>query len=214
MERYETEEQQVEAIKDFWKENGTAIILGAVLGLGGLWGWRYYNDYQLETKAQASFAYNNMVENVASEGVEADFDGFVAEHGSTAYGPLALLIAAQRAVDEKDFAAAEKSLNDAVSMAKSDAIADISRIRLARVQATLAQYVPALDTLSKVVNTSFSDQVEEVKGDIFVAQKDFDKARIAYSSVLSEQEDNADVAMKLSNIAYAATQVTGDASEN
>jgi predicted negative regulator of RcsB-dependent stress response len=28
MERYETEEQQVEAIKGFWKENGTAIIVG------------------------------------------------------------------------------------------------------------------------------------------------------------------------------------------
>lgn len=27
---YETEEQQVEAIKQFWKENGTAIILGEI----------------------------------------------------------------------------------------------------------------------------------------------------------------------------------------
>ena len=38
MERFETEEQQVEAIKRFWKEHGTAIIVGAALGLGGLWG--------------------------------------------------------------------------------------------------------------------------------------------------------------------------------
>ena len=40
MEQFATEEQQVEAIKRFWKEHGTAIIVGAALGLGGLWGWR------------------------------------------------------------------------------------------------------------------------------------------------------------------------------
>ena len=36
MELYDTEEQQVEAIKDWWKENGKAVIFGAVIGLGGL----------------------------------------------------------------------------------------------------------------------------------------------------------------------------------
>ncbi len=47
MEIYNSEEQQVEAIKRFWKENGTAIIAGVVLGLGGLYGWRYFQDQQL-----------------------------------------------------------------------------------------------------------------------------------------------------------------------
>ena len=38
MEQYETEEQQVEAIKRFWKENGLSLVIGALLGLGGLLG--------------------------------------------------------------------------------------------------------------------------------------------------------------------------------
>ncbi|AGH45899.1 TPR-like domain-containing protein [Paraglaciecola psychrophila 170] len=57
MEQYETEEQQVEAIKRFWKENGLSLVIGALLGLGGLLGWRYYNDSQIEAKEQASFAF-------------------------------------------------------------------------------------------------------------------------------------------------------------
>ena len=64
MEQFATEEQQVEAIKRFWKDNGTAIIIGAVLGLGGLWGWRYYSDSQLEAKAQASVEYQQAVETL------------------------------------------------------------------------------------------------------------------------------------------------------
>ncbi len=62
MEQFATEEQQVEAIKRFWKEHGTAIIVGAALGLGGLWGWRAYSEAQIENKEAASVAYQNAVE--------------------------------------------------------------------------------------------------------------------------------------------------------
>jgi len=44
MEQFATEEQQVEAIKRFWSEHGTSLIVGAVLGLAGLFGWQYYSD--------------------------------------------------------------------------------------------------------------------------------------------------------------------------
>lgn len=216
MERYETEEQQVEAIKAFWKANGTAIIMGAVLGLGGLWGWRYYNDSQIETKAQASLAYNQIIENLASG--EASPDGeiqaFISEHNGTGYASLAALIAAQQFVTADDLDAAQASLQDAIDLAKSDAIADLAKLRLARVQAAKEQFSEALATLASVVNTSFADQVEEVKGDIYVAQKDFDSAKVAYANVLSNNANNREVAIKMSNIAYAASQVAGDASEN
>jgi predicted negative regulator of RcsB-dependent stress response len=45
VEVYTTEEQQVEVIKSWWKENGTSVLAGTVIGLVGLFGWRYYNDY-------------------------------------------------------------------------------------------------------------------------------------------------------------------------
>ena len=43
MAEYETEEQQVEALKDWWKQNGLAVIGGAVLGVSALIGWRGWN---------------------------------------------------------------------------------------------------------------------------------------------------------------------------
>ncbi|MGL5038363.1 MAG: YfgM family protein, partial [Aeromonas sp.] len=61
MEVYTTEEQQVEVIKDWWKENGTAIIAGTVIGLVGLFGWRYYNQHQQESMEVASRAYGEII---------------------------------------------------------------------------------------------------------------------------------------------------------
>lgn len=216
MERYETEEQQVEAIKAFWKTNGTAIILGAVIGLGGLWGWRYYNDAQLENKAQASFAYNKIVESVSAGETQTNtqLQSFISEHNGTGYAALAALIAAQQLVISDDLEAAQASLQDAINLAKSDAISDLAKLRLARVQAAREQFSVALTTLDSVINTSFKDQVEEIKGDIYLAQKDFDSAKIAYANVLTNNENNREVAIKMSNLAYAATQVVGDSSED
>ncbi|WP_459782756.1 tetratricopeptide repeat protein, partial [Photobacterium sp. R1] len=48
------------------KENGKAIVLGAVLGLGGLYGWRYYQGEVQSAKEQASEAYTQTVQALDS----------------------------------------------------------------------------------------------------------------------------------------------------
>ncbi|MEC7470828.1 MAG: tetratricopeptide repeat protein, partial [Pseudomonadota bacterium] len=46
--------------------------------------------------------------------------------------------------------------------------------------------------------------VEETKGDIFAAQGNFDKARMAYSSALEKNTNNRLLQMKLDNLAVTA----------
>ena len=48
MSTLETEEQQVEAIKKWWQENGKSLIAGIVIGLGGIVGWQGWQTYQIE----------------------------------------------------------------------------------------------------------------------------------------------------------------------
>ena len=67
MDQFSTEEEQIEAVKKFWKENGIPIVVGAALGLGGLWGWRFYNAEQLQAQSQASDAYNTAIEALAGD---------------------------------------------------------------------------------------------------------------------------------------------------
>ncbi len=91
MEVYTTEEQQVEAIKNWWKENGKAVILGAVVGLGGLYGWRYYQGH-LDTSAEnASDAYNVVATALASDGAEAagKAEAFIKDNADTSYAAMA-----------------------------------------------------------------------------------------------------------------------------
>ncbi|WP_025553346.1 YfgM family protein, partial [Vibrio parahaemolyticus] len=91
MELYDTEEQQVEAIKDWWKENGKAVIIGAVVGLGGLFGWRYYQDTVIQASETASQSYTTAMNTLQEKGVDAqsDVQAFIESNEVKEYSVLA-----------------------------------------------------------------------------------------------------------------------------
>ena len=59
MEQFATEEQQVEAIKRFWSEHGTSLIVRCSTGISRLFGWQYYSDSQIAAKEAASQSYQS-----------------------------------------------------------------------------------------------------------------------------------------------------------
>jgi|TARA_R110002153_G_scaffold94766_6_gene228305 predicted negative regulator of RcsB-dependent stress response len=205
MEHYETEEQQVEAIKRFWKENGTAIIVGAVLGLGGLWGWRYYNDEQIASKEQASAAFEVQTASLlAKDASFGEAKQYIDQNSDSGYALLMAFQLAQQAIDRKDLNEAEKQLSFAANNSDSEAVNGLANLRLARVQLALEQPEKALASIEKVTAIAFSAQQQEIKGDIYVKQEMFDKARSAYSAALAANSANNIVKMKLDNLALAA----------
>lgn len=206
MEQFATEEQQVEAIKRFWKEHGTAIIVGAALGLGGLFGWRQYSDMQTESKEAASVAYQKAVENFSEQGNSAGLEAFIEENKDTGYASIASLLAAKKAVEDGDLDAAASHLNQVITFADNAQMKELASVRLARVQIEMNQLDAALSTLGTVANEAFSAQVSELKGDIYKQQGKFDEARLAYSSALEENANNPLLQMKLDNLAVEAAQ--------
>ncbi len=205
---YETEEQQVQAIKQFWKDNGMVIVAGAVVGLGLLWGWRYYNDSKLGAQESASVSYNKSVESFVENQNTEELQSFVDANSDTGYAPLAAFIIAQQAVDKQDYVTAKEALQAAASGDKT--IADIAKLRLAKIQIQLEEYTQAITTLDSVLSDAYEGQVEELRGDALIAQGDFDGAQNAYTKALALSENNPNLEMKRDNIAYAKTKNLGD----
>ena len=205
MEQYETEEQQVEAIKRFWKENGLALVIGAFLGLGGLLGWRYYNDSQITAKEQASFAYEKASEEL-SKGEEgfSQAKTFIDSHSDTGYAMLIALEMAQQAIERKDLIEAAKQLEFVASNAKLSAVQSVAQLRLARIQIEQGELELALASADKVTDPAFKAQSQEIKGDVYQAQQLFDKARAAYSAALETNARDQVLKMKLDNLAISA----------
>ncbi|WP_137226422.1 tetratricopeptide repeat protein [Shewanella sp. MEBiC00475] len=185
MEIYSTEEQQVDAIKQFWKDYGASIVIGAVVGLGGLYGWNTYSDMKVTAAEDASESFQTIVAqstNPAALLVQAE--SFATEHDSQGYQSLLELMVAKSAVEAGDLAKAEASFTKVIAAKPGSGLDMVAMIRLARIQAEQDNLGMALATLEQVTDKAFSSQREELKGDFLVRQGDLDKAKLAYQAAV------------------------------
>ncbi|WP_018231445.1 YfgM family protein [Thioalkalivibrio thiocyanodenitrificans] len=188
MTEYTTDEEKVEAIKRWWKENGTSVIAGIVLGLAGLFGWRYWVDLGESRAEQASDIYM-AVHQATRQGnvveVRRHAETLKADYARTPYASMAAMELAHLEASRGDLARSEESLRWAIEHASSAEVAWLARVRLARV--LLAGERPG-DALSLVQESSappgFEALVEELRGDVYRAQGDHDRALQAYDRAM------------------------------
>ena len=116
MEIYSTEEQQVDAIKQFWKDYGTSIVVGAVVGLGGLYGWNTYSDMKVTAAEEASESFQSIVTQSANPAaLLVQAENFTSEHDQQGYQALLELMVAKSAVEAGDLAKAEASFTKVIA---------------------------------------------------------------------------------------------------
>ncbi|HBC3401524.1 TPA: YfgM family protein [Vibrio parahaemolyticus] len=203
MELYDTEEQQVEAIKDWWKENGKAVIIGAVVGLGGLFGWRYYQDTVIQASETASQSYTTAMNTLQEKGVDAqsDVQAFIESNEVKEYSVLAALQLAKAQVEAKDFAAALEQLKWAQSNTKDAALSPLISYRIARIETEMGNFDAANTELGKVTDTAWAGRIAELRGDIALRQGDKDVAYAAYTEAQQAADASPTLQMKLDDLA-------------
>lgn len=168
------EEQEINQLKEWWKENGKTIIVAFILGVGGMFGWRYWQAHQAEQIAQASAQYDALINSVQQDeqAKKANIEQFVQANSKTAYAVFALLDEAKKATEKQDFSAAEANLNQALTQSQDEVLTSIVALRLSAVQFQLGQLDNALSTLNQVKGESFNARKAILTGDIQIAKGD------------------------------------------
>ena len=190
---YETDEEQVEAIKKWWKENGRSIIAGVIIGLGGLLGWRAWATHQEKHAMKASEQYNALYTAAERNDAELVFQNSKAlqsSYSSTPYAALAALETAKLKAQEGDLDAAKVELQWAIDHSPQEAVRDVAKLRLARVLIVQQEYDAALAVLSEQLAPGYTALAEEVRGDAWVAKGEIDKARAAYDRAIVSSGGN------------------------
>ncbi|MFZ1642073.1 MAG: tetratricopeptide repeat protein [Candidatus Contendobacter sp.] len=208
MEQY-TDDERVEDLKKWWKENGVSIIGGIALGVIAIFGWRYWGSYRDTQAEQTSRAYDAFV--AAVEKPDADQarqrgQALATDFPKSPYAALAALRLAKLAMDGGDTAAASQRLEWVVGNARLDELKDIARLRLAQVKLAAGQTAEAEKLLDGVTTTSLNAEREDLKGDLYLASKNPEKARIAYAAALAASSDKRLLQLKLDNLATATPE--------
>ena len=179
------EQEQLDALKAFWKTYGNLItwVLILVLGAYAAWnGWQYWQRDQ-GIKAGAMF---DELERAALAG-DADKAGRVfadlkERFPRTAMAQQGALLAAKTQFEKGQADAAKASLSWAAENAVEDEMRTIARLRLAALQADAKQYDEALKSLEAAKAQAFEGLVADRRGDILMIQGKKDEARAAYQA--------------------------------
>lgn len=190
MDIHRTEEEQIEAIKTWWKEQGNSVLATIAVAVIAVFGWQTWTNYTFEQKSTAGAQYQQLLDAMTpksgpdlSTEERATANHLVEElktnFAASSYAQYAAMLKAKMAVDDADLAAAKQELQWVLEQKPNAEIKAIALLRLARVHYALGEDDEALAIVQQD-GGAFASAFAELKGDIYLRKDQVDKARDAY----------------------------------
>lgn len=179
-----SEDEQAERLKEWWKKNGTSVIVGVTIGVSAIVGvnlWRNYTQSQAES---ASSRYAQLLSAPAEESRKLGSE-LLSEYDNTPYAALAALYLAKVSYEEGDIDHVEAMLNWALTNSKQVTSQHVARLRLARVYLETERLSDAERLVDIKQFDGFESQYKELQGDIAMIKGDAAGARAAYEEALN-----------------------------
>lgn len=215
MATYGSDEEQVEALKRWWNENGTSLLVGVAIVLAVFFGVRQWQGMQLNQSGIASDLYQQIADLAIANtqqpiteqgllGAQAIYTTLKNEHAGSVYTRYAALAMAAFHVEHEQLDAAAAELqwvldNPKIGLLKSvdDEMLMTARSRLARVRIAQGRPQEALDLLRAVTPGAFESTYAEIEGDALLALGQADAARAAYERALATLSTGSPVLLQI-----------------
>lgn len=188
------EQEQVDALKAWWKENGKWVITVVVVALLGFAGMQYWKKHQATQAAEAATLYNEVMKQVATNDPKRINDAVAAlvdRYGSTPYASRAQLLAVQANLQARDVARAKTQLQWVIDHAGEKGLQDTARLKYASLLLDEKDYAGAMKLLDATHPESFTGLYADLKGDVLNAQGKTEEARAAYKQAYEKTDPNS-----------------------
>lgn len=208
---YETDQEQIEAIKSWWNQNGNWVIGGFIVFIAAYVGYLWYQNAAEQHRFEASETYEQLMLNMTAENVDAEkrtalVNILKSDYADLGYGTMAALIEAKAAVEDGELEKALVELNWALDNSDKS-LKTVILYRKAQVQYGLNRLDNALSTLAEIKGDGHQAVTFELKGDILLEQGKRDEAREAYQTAYDMSADqsinNPYLKIKLDDLAVA-----------
>ena len=211
MDDYQTEEEQVESIKKWWRENSRAIIVGVTIGLVAIFSWQSWQDYTYQHAEEASDFYQQVIklstDNKGPEAIEL-INEIELNYNDTIYAALAGLQKAKLQLIDGQSAEATLTLENVFASSNNSSLAHIAHLRALKLKVGSGERETVITTVSQILEGelgvaagSFTAQYHELHGDVYRLMGDLAKARVSYEqALLVAREKNQLTQLKLDDL--------------
>jgi predicted negative regulator of RcsB-dependent stress response len=209
---YLSDKEQLERLRQWWRENGWFLIGGAALGLLGIYGYNQYFAYK-DRQSEAAYVVYEEISREIEDGDLADAEARLTtmrgEFPAHVYTlQAALLVAGNQVVTAPD--SAIEKLRYVMDESDDPELSMVARLRLARVLAYRERHQEALALLDVPNPGQFAGRIAEIRGDIHAALGETDAARSAYLEAMvasgAELLDRSFLQMKLADLSGASAR--------
>ncbi|MFT7413781.1 MAG: putative negative regulator of RcsB-dependent stress response [Methylophagaceae bacterium] len=187
MDIYASDDEKGEEIKQWWRDNGRAVVVGIVLSTALIFSGRYWFTYQATLTEQASQSYQQLA-TLLTEDKKAEADEkiqqFFSEFSSTPYAVFGAFDMAKKAVELNDNAAAKIYFQWIIDHAELTGHKALAQLRLSQLLLAESKFELAYNLVEQPVSDSFKSLFSEVQADILVAQGKNSEARTAYQTAM------------------------------
>ncbi len=222
-----SEEEQIEALKRWWKDNGKSTVAAIVVAGAGYLGWSQYQAHEEAQIEQSSALFEQFVaastelqslpdadeslktQRATVEALAADLNQ---QHSGSHYAEFSQLMLAKFAAENGDLEKAKSALSDVASNSTSVALKELAQLRLARIEMAAGNFDAALGILNAEATEAYASAFAELRGDIFLVQKQYEQARNAYEQALQTIQDPRSMRLSLVQLKLENTKVAEDSS--
>ena len=184
---YDTHEQG-ERVKNWLRENGSAIVMGLVLAFGLMFGFKQWQQWETGKRQQASAEYQVLLGHIEQDNMDAavpNYEVLKTEYPKSAYTAMASLVMAKARLNSGQADLAATALTHAMQNAQPAPVQVIARERLARVRLSQGDTAAALTLLDGAPSDEgFKSQFAEIRGDIHLANGATEQAIESYRTSL------------------------------
>lgn len=189
------EQEQLDALKAFWKQYGNLITWLLILALGAFAAWNGWNWWQRDQAYKAGAMFDEL--DRAAQAGDADRAGRVfadlkERFPRTAFAQQGGLAAAKVQFEKGQADAAKASLGWVAANATEEEYRTVARLRLAALLLESKQFDEALKQLGEATAPGFEALVADRRGDVLMAQGKKDEARAAFQAAWTAMDDKVD----------------------
>lgn len=179
------EQEQVEALKSFWKQYGNLITWTLVLALGGFAAWNGWNWYQREQGFKAGAMFDELDRSVQSGDVDRSakiFADLQSRYPGTVWTAQGGLMLAKLQIEKGSADAALAVLKWVGEKSGDEGLKAVAALRLAGVELDAKRWDQALQALEVANVKGFEALVADRRGDVWLAQGKSQQAAEAYQA--------------------------------
>jgi len=178
-----TEDEQLARVRKWWKDNGTSIITGVVLGLILIVGYNWWQSHQRNMALEASDIFSQLLDASESEDIDKQTELAMQlknDHPKLDYTAKALILSSTSQMKAGKADEAKGNLQWVIENSKQVDNQMIASYKLARQLYREGAYDQALELVDIESKAGFASQYFELIGDLHQKKSDLGKAQEAY----------------------------------